>query len=99
MVSGNFTKYLRQRGLKNELCPDGRWGKGPGRLVVRYRDAVRLQLQFAYYDPECPTSLLEVMELQLDKFEAAEENLGMMAFDRAMDKPSARAGQSIWQGR
>ena len=105
MVSDNFTKYLtkylRQRGLKNKLCPDGRWGKGPGRLVVqqmllglrlaRNRDAVRQQLQYSYDGADCPTSLMEVMELQLDKFEVEEETLGVMAIERVMGKPSARA--------
>ena len=54
IVSGNLAKYLQQRGLKNKLCPNGRWGKGPGKLVVQqmllglrpacYRDAVRQHL-------------------------------------------------------
>ena len=52
MVSGYLTKYLRVRGLKNKMCPNGRWGEDPGRLIVQqmllglrpalYRDAVRL---------------------------------------------------------
>ena len=76
MVSGNLVKYLRQRGLKSKLPPDGRWSKGSRSLVVhqillglkpaRYRDAVRLQLQFSFDDAECPTSLMGVRELQLD---------------------------------
>ena len=61
-----------------------------GLRPARYRDAVRLQLQFLYDDAECPTSFLEVMELELEKFEAAEETLGVMAFDRAMGELSDR---------
>ena len=67
-----------------------------GLRLARYRDAVRQQLHFSYDDPECPTSLLEVMELQLDKFKAAEETLSVMATDSATGEPSAqvKAGSS-----
>ena len=67
-----------------------------GLSPARYRDAVRLQLQFLYGGLECPTSLLEGMELQLDKFEAREETLSVMACDRIIGEPSdqAKAGSS-----
>ena len=42
-----------------------------GLRPARYRDAVRQQLHFSYDDVDCPTSLMEVMELKLDKSEAA----------------------------
>ena len=71
MVSGNLAKYLWRWESKNKLCLDGRWGKGPGRLVVQQ---MLLGLRPArYHDADRPTSLMDMMELQLDKFEASEE--------------------------
>jgi len=78
MVLGNLAKYLREWGLKSKLCRTSRWDNDPERLVVkqmllglrtaRCRDAVWQELQFSYDDADCPTLLIEVMVLQLDKF-------------------------------
>ena len=102
MVLGNLAKYLREWGLKSKLCRTSRWDNDPERLVVkqmllglrtaRCRDAVWQELQFSYDDADCPTLLIEVMVLQLDKFEAAKEVLGVMVTDSA--KARAKAGSS-----
>jgi len=104
MVLGNLAKYLREWGLKSKLCRTSRWDNDPERLVVkqmllglrtaRCRDAVWQELQFSYDDADCPTLLIEVMVLQLDKFEAAEEVLGVMATDRSTGEPGSSGGRS-----
>ena len=58
-------------GVEEQDVPNDRWGKGPGRLVVQQ---MLLGLRPArYHDADRPTSLMDMMELQLDKFEASEE--------------------------
>ena len=61
-----------------------------GLRPARSCDAIRQQLQFSYDDVDCPTTLMEVMELQFDKFEAAEETLGVKTFERTMGEPSVQ---------
>ena len=87
--------------IEEQVVPQWQMGKGLGKLAVqqtllglrpaRYRDAVRLRLHISCDDVDYPTSLMEVMELQLDILEAVEETLGAMVTDRVTGELSARA--------
>ena len=85
MVTGNRSRYLQERNLKDELCPRGAWKKGAGKMVVqlllqgikpaRFRNVVKLQLASDDGDSDSPSKLMAIMNAQLDKFEAVEEVL------------------------
>ena len=52
MVTGNLSRYLQEKHLKDELCSGGAWKKGAGKMVVQlllqgmkpacFRDVVKL---------------------------------------------------------
>ena len=35
MVTGNLSRYLQEKNLKDELCPGGAWKRGAGKMVVQ----------------------------------------------------------------
>ena len=51
MMTGNLSRYLQDKNLKDQLCPRGPWKKGAGKMVVQlllqgmklgcFRDAVK----------------------------------------------------------
>ena len=106
MVTGNLSRYLQKKNPKDELCPGGAWKKGAGKMVVqlllqdmklaRFRDAMKLQLAWEDGDSDSPSKLMTVMDAQLDKFEAAEEILGVRVSNTVSDKPKdKRQGKYI----
>ena len=106
MVTGNLSRYLQEKNLKDELCPGGAWKRGAGKMVVqlllqgmkpaRFRDAVKLQLAWEDGDSDSPSKLMAIMNAQLDKFEAAEEILGVRINNMESDKPTdKRQGKDI----
>ena len=68
MVTGNLSRYLQEKNLKDELCPGGGSKKGAGKMVVqllpqgmkpaRFRDAVKLQLAWEDGDSDSPRKLM-----------------------------------------
>ena len=48
-----------------------------GMKPARFRNAVKLQLAWEDGDSDSPSKLMVIMDAQLDKFEAAEEILGV----------------------
>ena len=101
MVTGNLSRYFQERNLKDELCPEGDWKKGAGKMVVqvllatRYKsapfgDAVKQQLVGEDGGSESSSKLMAIMDVQLDKFEAAEEVLGVRISNAVSDKPKDR---------
>ena len=106
MVTGNLSRYLQEQNLKDELCPGGAWKRGAGKMVVqlllqgmkpaRFKDAVKLQLAWEEGDSDSPSKLMAIMNAQLDKFEAAEEILGVRINNTESDKPKdKRQGKDI----
>ena len=106
MVTGNLSRYLQEKSLKDELCPGGAWKKGVGKMVVqlllqgmkpaRFRDAMKLQLDWEDGDSDSPSKLMAIMDAQLDKVEAAEEILGVRINNTVLDKPKdKRQGKDI----
>ena len=106
MVTGNLSRYLQEKNLKDELCPGGAWKRGAGKMVVqlllqgmkpvRFRDAVKLQLAWKEGDSDSPSKLMTIINAQLDKFEAAEEILGVRINNTESDKPKdKRQGKDI----
>ena len=106
MVTGNLSRSLEGKNLKDELCSGGAWKKGAGKMVVqlllqgmkpaRFRDAVKLQLAWEDGDSDSPSKLTVIMDAQLDKFEAAEEILGVRIINTVSDKPKdKRQGKDI----
>ena len=70
----------------------GRWQDGGAAAAARYeagafRDAVKLQLAWEDGDSDSPSKLMAIMDAQLDKFEAAEEILGVCISNTVSDKP------------
>ena len=57
-----------------------------GMKPARFRDAVKLQLAWEDGDSGSPRKLMAVMDAQLDKFEAAEEILGVRISNTVSDK-------------
>ena len=96
MVTGNLSRYLQDKTLKDELRPGGAWKRGAGKMVVqlllqgmkpaRFRDAVKLQLAWENGDSDSPRKLMAIMDAQLDKFEAAGEILGVRISNTVSDK-------------
>ena len=96
MVTGNPSRYLQEENLKDELCPGGAWKKGASKMVVqlllqgmtpaRFRDAVKLQLAWEDGDSDSPSKSLAIMDAQLDKFETAEEIIGVLISNTGSDK-------------
>ena len=106
MVTGNLSRYLQEKNLKDELCPGGAWKRGAGKMVVqlllqgmkpaRFRDEVKLQLAWEDGDSDSPSKLMAIMDAQPDKFEAAEEILGVRINNTVSDKPKdKRQGKDI----
>ena len=106
MVTGNLSRYVQEKHLKDELCPGGAWKKCTGKMVVqlllqgmksaRFRDAVNLQLAWEDGDSDPPSNLMAIMDAQLDNFEAAEEILGVRISNTVSDKPKdKRQGKDI----
>ena len=106
MVAGNLSRYLQGKHLKDELCPGGGSKKGAGKMVVqlllqgtkpaRFRDAVKLQLAWEDGGSGPPSKLMAIMDAQLDKFEAAEEILGVRISNTVSDKPKdKREGRTL----
>ena len=106
MVTGNLSRYLQEKNLNDELCPGGAWKKGTDKMVVqlllqdmklaRFRDAMKLQLAWEDGDSDSPSKLMAIMDAQLDKFEAAEEILGVRISNTESDKPKdKRRGKDI----
>ena len=105
MVTGNLSRYLQEKNLKDEPCPGGAWKKGAGKLVVQlllqgmkpahFRDAVKLQLAWEDGGSDSPSKLMATMDTQLNKFETAEEILGVRIGNTVSDKPKdvARVGK------
>ena len=97
---------LQETNLKDELCPGGAWKKGAGKMVVqlllqgmkpaRFRDVVKLQLAWGDGGSDSPSKLMASMDAQLDKFEAAEEILGLRISNTVSDKPKdKRQGKDV----
>ena len=61
-----------------------------GMKPVRFRDAVKLQLAWEDGDSDSPSTLMVIMDAQLDKIEAAEEVLGVRISNTVSDKPKDR---------
>ena len=61
-----------------------------GMKPARFRDAVKLQLAWEEGDSDSPSKLMTIMNAQLDKFEAAEEILGVRINNTESDKPKTR---------
>ena len=109
MVTGNLSRYLQEKILKDELCPGGAWIKGAGQMMVqlllqgmkpaRFRDVVKLQLAcWEDGDSDSPGKLMAIMDAQLNKFEAAEEILGFRISNTGSDKPKdKRQGKDVGQ--
>ena len=106
MVTGNLSRYLQGNNIKDELCPGGAWKRGAGKMVVQlllqgmkpahFRDAVKLQLAWEDGGSDSPSKLMAIMDAQLDKFEAAEEILGVRISNTVSDKPKdKRQGKDI----
>ena len=71
-----------------------------GMKPARFRDAVKLQLAWEDEDSDSPSKLMEIMDAQLDKFEAAEEIQGIRISNTVSDKPKdKRQGKDIGQVR
>ena len=58
-----------------------------GMKPARFRDAVKLQLAWEDGDPDSLSTLLAIMDAQLDKFEAAEEILGVVISNTGSNNP------------
>ena len=106
MVTGNLSRYLQDKNLKDELCHGGAWKKGAGKMGVqlllqgmkpaRFKDAVKLQLAWEDGDSDSPSKLMAIMDAQLDKFEAAEEILGVRISNTVSNKPKdKRQGKDV----
>ena len=97
IVTGNLSRCLQKKHLKDELSSGGAWKKGAGKMVVqlllqgmnpaRFRDAVKLQLAWEDGDSDSPSKLMAIMDAQLDKYEAAEKILGVCISNTVTDKP------------
>ena len=37
MVTGDPSRYLQEKNIEDELCPEGAWKKGASKMVVRYK--------------------------------------------------------------
>ena len=106
MVTGNLCRCLQEKHVKDELCPGGAWKKGAGMMMVqlllqgmkpaRFRDAVKLQLGWEDGDSNSPSKLMAIIDAQMDKFEAAEEILGVCITNTVSDKPKdKRQGKDV----
>ena len=108
MVTGNLSRYLQEKNLKDELRPGGARRKGAGKMVVqlllqgmkpaRFRDALKQQLAWEDGDSDFLSKLMAIMDAQLDKFEAAEEILEVRISYTMSDKPKDK-GQGKNVGR
>ena len=58
-----------------------------GMKPARFRDAVKLQLAWEDEDSDSPSKLMAIMDAQLNKFEAAEEILGVHTSNAVSDQP------------
>ena len=106
MVTGNLSRYQQEKNLKDELCPGGAWKKSACKMMMqlllqgtkpaRFRDAVKLQLAWEDGDSDSPNKLIVIMDTQLDKFEAAEQILGVRISNTGSDKPKdKRQGKDV----
>ena len=106
MLTGNPSRCLQEKNLKDELCPGGVWKEGASKMVVqlllqgmkpaRFRDAVKLQLTLEDGDLDSPSKLLAIMDAQLDRFEAAVEVLGVRISNTGSDNPKdIRQGKDV----
>ena len=106
MVTGNLSRCLQEKNLKDELCPGGAWKKGAAKMVVQlllqgmepafFRGAVKLQLAWDDGDSDSPSKLMATMDAQLDKFEAREEIVWFRISNAVSDKPKdKRQGKDI----
>ena len=67
-----------------------------GMKPARFRDAVKLQLTWEDGDPDSPSKLLAIMDAQLNRFEAAEEVLGVRISNTGSDNPKdIRQGEGV----
>ena len=106
MVTGNLSRYLQEKHLKDELCSGGAWKKGAGKMVVQlllqgmkpacFRDVVKLQLDWENEDSDSPSKLMAIMDARLDKFEAPAEIQGVCISNAVSDKPKdKRQGKDV----
>ena len=96
-MTRNLSRYLQEKHFKDELCPEGAWKKDIGKMMVqlllqgmklaRFRDVVKQQLAWEDGGSDSPSKLMATMGAQLDKFEAAEEILGVRISHAVSDKP------------
>ena len=67
-----------------------------GMRTARFRDAVKLQMAWEDGGSDSPSKLMAIMDAQLDKFEAAEEILGVRISNTVSDKSKdKRQGKDI----
>ena len=90
IMTGNLSRSLREKNLKDELCPRGAWKKGAVKRLVqlllqdmkpaRFRDAVKQQLAWEDGDSGSPSKLMAIME----------EVLGIRISNAVSDKPKEK---------
>ena len=87
MVTGNLSRNLQEKNLKDELCPGGAWKKDAGKMVVQllqqcmkpahFRHAVKQQLAWEDGDSNSPSKLMTIMDARLETFLTAEKIVGV----------------------